>query len=54
MPGARGWFLLRMSLHDPLMPLNVESGEAGGVAAIVGELREFLAGWERLDLGSLG
>ena len=53
-PGARGWFLLRMSLHDPLMPLNVESGEAGGVAAIVGELREFLAGWARLDLGSLG
>ena len=29
-----GWFLLRMSLHDPLMPLNIESNSAGGVHAI--------------------
>lgn len=52
-PGEQGWFLLRMSLHDPLMPLNVESGRAGGVAAIVAELRPFLAQWERLDLAKL-
>ena len=29
-----GWFLLRMSLHDPLMPLNIESNSAGGVHQI--------------------
>lgn len=49
-PGEQGWFLLRLSLHDPLMPLNVESGKAGGVKAIAAQLREFLADWDRLDL----
>ena len=45
---AEGWFLLRMSLHDPLMPLNIESARAGGVVRILGELRPFLAQWPRL------
>lgn len=35
---GKGWFLLRMSLHEPLMPLNIESDEKGGVAVIAGEL----------------
>lgn len=29
-----GWFLLRLSLHDPLMPLNFESDSKGGVHVI--------------------
>ena len=29
-----GWFLLRLSLHDPLMPLNFESDSPGGVKVI--------------------
>ncbi len=52
-PGAQGWFLLRMSLHDPLMPLNVESSREGGIEAILGELRIFLAKWTRLDLTTI-
>lgn len=28
---GKGWFLLRSSLHDPVMVLNVESDEEGGV-----------------------
>jgi len=28
---AKGWFLLRSSLHDPVMVLNIESDEEGGV-----------------------
>ncbi len=32
--GEQGWFLLRMSLHDPVMPLNIESDIVGGVSAI--------------------
>jgi hypothetical protein len=28
--GKRGWLLLRQSLHDPLLVLNVESDVAGG------------------------
>lgn len=31
-PSEDGWFLLRMSLHDPVMPLNLESNVEGGVA----------------------
>jgi phosphomannomutase len=32
--GMAGWLLLRQSLHDPLLPLNVESETRGGVARI--------------------
>lgn len=31
---GNGWFLLRLSLHDPLMPLNFESDSPGGVKVI--------------------
>lgn len=30
--GKRGWLLLRQSLHDPLLVLNVETEVAGGCA----------------------
>ena len=29
-----GWFLLRLSVHDPIMPLNIESDVTGGVRII--------------------
>jgi len=48
-----GWFLLRLSLHDPLMPLNVESNMAGGVETIMGVLRDFLRDFAELDTASL-
>lgn len=37
-----GWFLLRLSVHDPIMPLNVESDREGGVDMICAKLGEFL------------
>lgn len=37
-----GWFLLRLSVHDPIMPLNVESDIEGGVDMICSKLGEFL------------
>lgn len=46
---GNGWFLLRMSLHDPLMPLNIESDSAGGVKTIARELLPFLAQFDQLD-----
>lgn len=49
---GNGWFLLRMSLHDPLMPLNVESDSAGGVKVIMRELYPFLAQFDKLDTSS--
>jgi phosphomannomutase len=36
-----GWFLLRLSLHDPVMPLNAESNRAGGVRLMVSQLAGF-------------
>ncbi|MFA7116582.1 MAG: phosphomannomutase/phosphoglucomutase [Bacteroidales bacterium] len=38
----KGWFLLRMSLHDPLMPLNIESEINGGVEVIRKKLLNIL------------
>ncbi len=38
---VKGWVLLRMSLHDPVMPMNLESSRAGGLAVIRERLRPF-------------
>ncbi len=39
---GNGWFLLRLSVHDPVMPLNIESNEAGGVLKIAEKLYSFM------------
>jgi len=52
-PKEQGWFLLRLSLHDPVIPLNIESNVAGGVNEIAGRLREFFEKFEALDLSAL-
>lgn len=36
-----GWFLLRLSVHDPILPLNIESNVAGGVDIIKEKLTKF-------------
>ncbi|MEM9220077.1 MAG: phosphomannomutase/phosphoglucomutase [Cyanobacteria bacterium P01_F01_bin.150] len=48
-----GWFLLRLSLHDPVIPVNIESNVSGGVARIADGLRHFLKDWNGLDLSPL-
>ena len=48
-----GWFLLRLSLHDPILPLNVESDEEGGLRPIAEELYGFLRDYGDLDLRPL-
>lgn len=45
-----GWFLLRLSVHDPIMPLNVESDSEGGVEKILSQLNEFLKTTSGLEL----
>ncbi len=49
----RGWFLLRLSLHDPVMPLNIESDLAGGAMTIWDRLRGLLIRFDLLDLSAL-
>ena len=48
-----GWLLIRMSVHDPVMPVNCESDVAGGVHAMLTVLSDALAGCEGLDLSPL-
>ena len=45
-----GWFLLRLSVHDPIMPLNIESNTEGGVEVILSKLMSFLKDCEGLDI----
>jgi phosphomannomutase len=45
-----GWFLLRLSLHDPVIPLNIESNMDGGVRQIIDKLYVFLSNFEELDI----
>lgn len=49
-----GWFLLRMSVHDPIMPLNIESDNENGVKIIADKLRPFFADFNGLDTECLG
>ena len=46
---GNGWFLLRLSLHDPLLPLNIESNDVGGAKKIASELAGFVKGYDKLD-----
>ncbi len=47
---AGGWILVRKSLHDPQIPINIESDEPGGVASLTGKVRDFLSAFDGLKL----
>lgn len=47
------WFLLRLSVHDPVMPLNAESDVPGGVKAVLGKLYEALKDQSGVELSGL-
>ena len=44
------WFLLRLSVHDPVMPLNAESDVEGGVKVALSNLQKVLTKIEGIDL----
>ncbi|MBO4264772.1 MAG: phosphomannomutase/phosphoglucomutase [Clostridia bacterium] len=50
---GEGWFLLRLSVHDPVMPLNIESDTEGGCKAIAKKLAKFLDNKSGIDVSSL-
>lgn len=43
-----GWILMRLSVHDPVLPINIESDQAGGCDIIEGYLRLFLKNYDKL------
>lgn len=51
--GATGWMLLRLSLHDPVMPLNIEGVGKGDKEKIAAAAKELLEGFDMLDMSSL-
>lgn len=48
--GCKGWFLLRMSLHDPVMPLNVESDTEGGADKALAAIYEFIKDYKEIEV----
>ena len=49
----QGWLLLRLSVHDPIMPLNIESDIVGGVHRIAERFIGFCRKMENLDISPI-
>ena len=47
---VQGWLLLRMSLHDPLMPMNMEGIRPGDCEKMLAIVKELLKDFDKLDL----
>jgi len=50
---GNGWFLLRLSLHEPLIPINIESNEKGGAKKIAKLLYDMISKYDKLDLSAI-
>ncbi|MDO4461843.1 MAG: phosphomannomutase/phosphoglucomutase [Bacteroidia bacterium] len=48
-----GWFLIRMSLHEPEMPINIESDIKGGTGVIIKKLKMFFRNVKNIDSKAL-
>ncbi len=48
-----GWFLLRLSVHDPVLPLNVESDVPGGMKYMLESLLNALSNAPGIDLAPI-
>lgn len=52
-PFGQGWFLLRLSLHEPLLVLQVENDEAGHIPAVLKEISRLLAAYPAVNQSKL-
>lgn len=50
---GNGWALVRMSLHEPILPINAESNDKGGVKKILAELYKHLKTYPFLNTENL-
>ena len=46
---VQGWILLRLSLHDPVMPMNIEGGRKGDLEKLKTIAKKLTDGFDRLD-----
>ena len=44
-----GWFLLRLSVHDPVMPMNFESNVEGGIKEDIKGIKEFFMQFDKIN-----
>lgn len=49
---SSGWFLLRLSVHDPILPLNIESDSEGVCKAVAHKIHDMLSQFDELDLSN--
>lgn len=47
---GNGWFLLRLSVHDPIIVLNSESDEIGGILTMAKDILKVISKAENIDL----
>ncbi|MBQ4626886.1 MAG: phosphomannomutase/phosphoglucomutase [Clostridia bacterium] len=47
---GNGWFLLRLSVHDPIIVLNAESDENGGIMKMLREIHNVVKNAENIDI----
>ncbi|TCD46070.1 phosphomannomutase/phosphoglucomutase [Streptococcus sp. X16XC17] len=52
-PFGQGWFLLRMSLHEPLLVLQIENDQLGFMPTVLKELHTFLANYPHVNQSKL-
>ena len=48
-----GFFLMRLSVHDPVMPINFESNVIGGIEEDIAGIRSFFENYDQLDTSVL-
>ena len=47
---VKGWFLLRLSVHDPILPINIESNTENGVKIIAKRLYSIMSDFDNIDI----
>jgi phosphomannomutase len=48
--GGSDWFLMRMSLHDPVLVLNIECDEKEKLQFILNMVKKFLSSYKKVKL----
>ena len=47
--GVKGWVLIRLSLHDPVIPINIESTNSNGCQVAQDDIKKFLDAYPQLS-----
>ncbi|MFN2339986.1 MAG: phosphomannomutase/phosphoglucomutase [Halanaerobium sp.] len=50
--GGSDWFLMRLSLHDPVVVLNIECDQKDSLDFILKKIKEFLSSYNKLELST--